>query len=92
MAVVRVIAEDVLVLGLVAVVVDMMVFSTRTLVLVSSVPAVVISVCVVAVGLAVVAEGSVVVFADVMSCSSADVSDVVIRVEPTEVVLLSAKV
>ena len=89
---VRVIADDVLVLGLVAVVIDtVVVFSTRTLVLVSSAAAVVDSVCTAAVVVAVMVVSFVVVFADVIGVNFAEVADAVIPVTSAEVVLLSAK-
>jgi len=93
----RVTVEDVLVMGLDVVVSDVkVVFSMGTLVLGSIVTAVVVAVCTVAVVVAMVETGIsfVVDFTDVISGKSTDVRDVVILVvvEPSEVVLFSAKV
>ena len=89
--VVRVIVTGLSVLGLV--VADMIViFSTGTLAVDSSAAAVVFSVCAVAAGLAVAFVSFVVIIDDVIASDSADIVDAVTLVEPTEVVLSSAKV
>ena len=89
--VVRVIVAGLSVLGLV--VADMIViFSTGTLAVDSSAAAVMFSVCAVAAGLDVAFVGFVVVIADVIAGDSADIVDAVTLVEPTEIVLFSAKV
>jgi len=91
MPVVRVIVAALSVLGLV--VADIIViFSTGTLAVDSSAAAVMFSVCIVAAGLDVAFVGFVVVIADVIAGDSADIVDAVTLVEPTEIVLFSAKV
>ena len=89
--VVRVIVAGLSVLGLVVAGI-IVIFCTGTLAVDSSAAAVMFSVCAVAAGLVVAFVGFVVVIADVIAGDSADIVDAVTLVEPTEVVLSSAKV